>query len=259
MKTLLLLFLLVSALLRPSTSLATAPTVQYANGRLTADLRDVELTDVLAAVAAQGSLEIKGTPTPRTISMKLDAVPLADALPRLLEGQSFALTYDRSGGLKGVRFLGASTSMPTPTPTPAPVGDHPSDPPAGTDLETAPATNRPVPIEGQLAGAVGADQSTFYQLMGVALQVGDARVRRDALRICLRLINTDPDLRAEILRAVEGVDDEFLANRLMAVSRANAQEIAERTARSLRSKSLRRRAIAVEELIRPSAPPGAGG
>jgi hypothetical protein len=247
------LLLLVATVLWPPATFATAPAVRYVDGRLTADLQGAQLADVLDAVASQTGLEMRGTPTPRSISVRLDAVPLAEALPRLLEGQSFALTYDRRGGLKGVRFLGASTAMPPAPPAAAQAANPPA---VGESGDVAPS-NRPVPIQGLLAEALGSDQSTFYQIMGVALQVGDARLRRDALRTCLRLLNADPELREEAVRAVDSLDDAFLADRLTEIAGANAKEIARRTARVLRSRELRRRAVAVEQLL-PAIDPAGG-
>lgn len=247
------ILLLVGAALWPPASFATAPAVQYVDGRLTADLHDVQLADVLAAVAAQAGLEIRGQPPSRTISVQLDAVPLAEALPRLLGEQSFALTYDRKGGLKGVRFLAASTAEVTP-PRAAdqPEAAKPPDAVEG-EADFATASNRPVPIEGLLGEALGSDQSTFHQIMGVALQVGDSRLRAEALRTCLRMLDDDPELDAAALRSLEAFDDAYLADWLTRIAGEHAEEVPRGMAR-LRSRPLRRRASAVLKILRAADP-----
>ena len=249
------ILLLVSALLWSPTSFATAPVVQYADGRLTADLRDVELADVLGTIAAEVGLEIRGQPTSRPISVRLDAVPLAEALPRLLEGQSFALTYDRKGGLKGVRFLATSTAEAWHPPA----EDQPANSLDAPEPDFLATSHRLVPIEGLLAEALGSDQSTFYQIMGVALQVGDSRLRREALLACLRILDADDELRSDVLRSLDGLDDAHLADWLTRVAGPNAEEVARGTARFAGSRPLRRRAIKVVRILRttdPARPPG---
>src|SRR5690242_11945368 len=99
-----LTFALTIAMLLPAVTHAE-PAVRYADGRITADVRDADLADVLGQITTQAKLEVHGAPTAQRLSIRLDAVPLVDALSRLLQGQSFDLTYDGAGELKGVRFV----------------------------------------------------------------------------------------------------------------------------------------------------------
>src|SRR6185436_9122288 len=112
---------------------------------------------------------------------RLEAVPLVDALPRLLKGQSFALTYDATGGLKGVRFLGSSTAL-WPVPVPETTASTPDV--ERSDLLAA-ASARPVQVDGLLASALGAEETNFSTIVAVAMQSGDERLRADALRVGL--------------------------------------------------------------------------
>jgi hypothetical protein len=225
-----------------------APTVQYADGRITADLRDADLAEVLGEITRQAKLEVRGTPTAQRLSVQLEAVPLVDALPRLLQGQSFALTYDHAGGVKGVRFLASSTTpwrgaLPDTTPS------TPEVEPA-TSLAT---TDRPVQVDGLLATALGTEDTKFSTVMAVALTSGDARLRADALRVGLGALDDDPDLRDHVLRALDALDDASVADRLREVARDHAEEVARQTARLSRSGPLRRRAAAVARLLHSSA------
>jgi hypothetical protein len=244
----LVLFALAVAALR-ATPIDATPAVLYADGRLTVDLRDADLGDVLGEVARQARLEVRGTLTAERVSVRLEAVPLVDALPRLLKGQSFALTYDAAGGLKGVRFLGSSTAL-SPVPVPATTASTPEVEQSGS-LATS---NPTVKVGGLLASALGAEETNFSTIVGVALQSGDERLRADALRVGLRVLDAEPELRADVLRTLDGLDDEALAAWLTEVARDNAEEVARRTARMARSRPLRRRAKAVERLLRSSSP-----
>jgi hypothetical protein len=152
-------------------------------------------------------------------------------------------------------LLGASAAVPRRPPP----GDQPADPPDAAESGSLAASQRPVPIGGRLARALGSDRSNFSQIMGVALQVGDARLRLDALRVGLRLLDAEPDLRAEVLQTFDGLDDAFLAGWLTQVAGAHAEEFARRTARITRSRPLRQRAAAVAQLLRTTDPAHTGG
>jgi hypothetical protein len=226
-----------------------APTVQYADGRITVDLRDDDLADVLGEIAKHARLEMRGTPTAQRLSVRLDAVPLVDALSRLLQGQSFALTYDNAGGVKGVRFLGSSTaSWAGPRP------DTAASTPAAEPSTSQPAIDRPIHIDGLLASAIGAEDAKFSTILAVATQSGDARVRADALRAGLGALDAEPDLNADVLQWLAALDDAALADKLTEVALDHAEEVAQQTARLARSGSLRRRAAAVLRLLRSSGP-----
>ena len=246
MRRALLIFAVAVAALWATPSHA-APTVQYADGRITADLRDADLTDVLGEIAKQAKLEMRGTPTAQRLSVRLDAVPLVDAVSRLLEGQSFALTYDQAGGLKGVRFLGSSTG-----PWEGARPDTAASTPEVAPSTSLPPMDRPVHVEGLLAGALGAEVTDFKTVMGVALMSGDARLRADALRVGLGVVDTDPELEAVVLERLDALDDASIADSLREAARDHAEEVAQQTARLARSRPLRRRAAAVARLLRSS-------
>jgi hypothetical protein len=239
----LLIFTLAVAALNTTPSDAT-PAVRYAHGRVTVDLRDADLAGVLGEITRQAKLEVRGTPTAERLTVQLEAVPLVDALARLLQGQSFVLTYDHAGGLKGVRLLGSSMELWRPA-APEAASTSEVDPSA-----SLPAMDRPVQVDGLLASALGADTTDFKTIMGVALESGDARLRADALRVGLGALEGDPDLNAAVLKALDALDDAAVADRLTEVARDNAEEVARHTARMAHSRQLRRRAAAVARLLR---------
>lgn len=240
-----LVFLVAAALWAP-TGQAAPPDLRYAHGRLTADVRDVELADLLGEIASKAGFAIRGRPTPHTVSLRLDAVPVADAVLRLLEGERVAYTYDRNGRLKRLEFFEVGTDGSWKSP----VGQHPVAQAEGGAPSGVAARDRPVPIEGLLASALGSEQSTFSQIVGVALQAGDARLRKEALRMALALLDAEPGLRTDVSATLDGLDDVALAARLEEIAGAHAEEIALQTARRSHWKPLRRRAVAVLRLIR---------
>jgi hypothetical protein len=239
----LLIFTLAVAALNATPSDAT-PAVRYAHGRVTVDLQDADLAEVLGEITRQAKLEVRGTPTAERLSIQLEAVPLVDALSRLLQGQSFVLTYDHAAGLKGVRLLGSSTELWRGA---APEAASTSDVDPSASLA---AMDRPVQVDGLLASALGAEATDLKTILGVALQSGDARLRADALRVGLGALDADPDLNAAVLKALDALDDAAVADRLTEVARDNAEEVARHTARMAHSRQLRRRAAAVARLLR---------
>ncbi len=237
----LLIFALTVATLQPTRTDA-APAVRYADGRITVDVRDADLVDVLGEITRQAKLEVRGTPTAQRLSIRLEAVPLTDALSRLLQEQSFDLTYDGAGELKGVRFVSAASSKKSPDSTPeAPAPDG----------SVAPI-DRPVHVDGLLATALGADVTDFTTIVGVALESGDARLRAAALRAGLGALDADPELRTDVLGRLDAMDDVAAADRLTEVARDNAGEMARQTARLAHWGALRRRAAAIARLLGPS-------
>ncbi len=73
---------------------ASEDIVAYRDGTLTVRLEAVPSTDVLAEIARASGAEIRGElHEPRPVSAAFDAVPLREALGRLLPGQAFALRY----------------------------------------------------------------------------------------------------------------------------------------------------------------------
>lgn len=220
--------------------------VHYADGRITAHLEGADLIDVLRDVAGQARLAIRGAPVaPQPVSVELEAVPLAEALPRLLAGQSFLLTY-AGERVKGIRFLGSSDSLGFAAPAEPAVA--PEAPPLEESGSLA-ASHRLVPIGGRLARAVGADHTSFSDIMGVAMWNPDSRVRVDALRVGLRIIDDEPELGAAVVGVLDGLQDDALVAWLERVAGEYAREIARRAAKSSRTGALRERAAAVERLL----------
>lgn len=237
----------VALLLVPTAALGAAPSFRYVDGRLTGRVDRADLADVLAELRRQAGLEIRGLPPePQPISVELDGVPLADALPRLFPGRSFLLTYD---GTRPARVIVLPESRAAGARVPEPSRALPR--PATSEPPRA-ATNASddVPIRGRLARALGISRAGFSQLMGAAVASRDARVRLDALRLALRMLDAEPERYMSALDMLVGMGDANLAAWLTRVAGSNAQRIVRHTARRARDPALRLRAVAMDRYFR---------
>ena len=73
---------------------ATPPGVEYRDDRVTVHAEQVPRADVLAAIARATGAELRGQVIDAgDLTIVFDAVPLGDALHRVLGTQSFTVTY----------------------------------------------------------------------------------------------------------------------------------------------------------------------
>jgi len=81
--------------------------VRYADDALTVRLTRAPVWEVLEEIGRQSGAEIRGEPAEAgEISADFEAVPIAEALDRLLGSQNFTLVYGDNGKLKIVQLLG---------------------------------------------------------------------------------------------------------------------------------------------------------
>src|SRR5262245_8890222 len=108
-----------AAAVQPATQ-PPAPTVVVRDGKVTATLQQAPLDVVVAAIAKQTGAEVRGAVPPgREVTRQLDAVPLEDALERLLGAHSFTLTYDSDGNLKRIALATTAGAAHPTAPGPA--------------------------------------------------------------------------------------------------------------------------------------------
>src|SRR5213078_1810876 len=111
--------------------------IRYERDLLTVRLTSVPVTDVLDELGRQAGAQIRGQVRDlRAVSVEFEAVPLADALHRLLGDQNFALVYGHEGRLKSVRLLGGpqTAAAPAPAAAAAPPASQPPGPPNVMDV-----------------------------------------------------------------------------------------------------------------------------
>jgi hypothetical protein len=147
------------------------PRVEYRDDRLTAHIVEAPLHEVLAAIGKATGSEVRGQPLDdRPVSVALDAVPLDDALHRLLGSQNFTLSYARDGRPKTIVLLGGPEAAPVPSERPTAAGVPVA--PAGPTGPVFPLT-----LSHALMRVSGAGCARGFPAAGVALS-GPAHVCR---------------------------------------------------------------------------------
>src|ERR1051326_4937500 len=69
------------------------PQVEYSNDRLTLHAREASITAILDEIKRQSGAEVRGEPAVASVTIELEAVPLREALERVLGPRSFTLTH----------------------------------------------------------------------------------------------------------------------------------------------------------------------
>lgn len=227
--------------------------IRYAGDTLTVRLAKVAVTDVLDEVGRQAGAEIRGTVrTPRDVSVEFDAVPISDALHRLLGDQNFALVYGHEGQLKSVRLLGGplNGSVARPPPNPAMEALAAATSPGTANVMEALAKHGAVPIAGHLGDALGGQRATLFQLLDLSTHHADPTVRAEAARALIAAVDTDPVLRTNVLSQLNTMDDAALAEYFRNSAGDNAEEVAMQILSSARAPEIRSRATAVLQRLR---------
>ena len=192
---------------------------------------------------------------PRTagaVSAAFEAVPLGEALQRLLGDQNFALIFADGGRLKALRLLGEPEGLPAAPAGAAPPAPVPATPPqvAAADLATLLARHAPVPVAGRLAPLLGASSASFAQLVDLTLHQDDADVRAEALTTAVSTLEMDPTLLAAVVDELDTVDDGALHTLLGNVAGEHEEEIAMLILTQARANELRVKASSILQRLR---------
>lgn len=233
----------------PLTTLAatttTAPSrrvIEYSQDALTVRLDEVPLTEILADIGQQSGAEIRGSlREPRIVTAEFDAVPLVEALGRLLADRNFSLVYDKRGRLRAVKLLHGSLADDAPLaviPAPAPGAK------TLIDLHEM-LSNHVVPVHGGLARTLGTDFASLLQLVQVGFHDEDSTVRAEALRAGMQTLEAEPALRQAVIGALNGFDGAALGSLLRDAAGPNAEEIANQVLTQARAFDLRVKASSV--------------
>jgi hypothetical protein len=202
--------------------------IRYANDTLTVRLTHEPVSEVLQEISRQTGAEIVGQPMEvRDVSADFEAVPMSDALRRLLGNENFALVYGEKGRLKAVKLLGGpqvvSTSTGRATMIPTTTLPEPSEEDTAVSLLDTPVT---LLMGSRLARQLGRQTAPLRQVLEVGLRSPDATVRADTVRVALQTIEKDPRLRTAAAETVGGQDDATLSDALRSVAGDHAGEVA---------------------------------
>jgi hypothetical protein len=202
---------------------ATARVVRFQDDVLTVRLRNVPITDVLQDLAAQSGAEVRGqVREAREVTATFDAVPLPEALGRLLGDQAFALVYGSGGRLKTVRLLG-SDGVSIRASAPTPPGERPPFPGLLPRLIERHAA---VQVTGTVAEALHSNFANLRQLLDLSLHHADATVRAEAMHTGLATVEADHDLYLAVVEELDHTDSEVVASMLRAAAGEHADEVA---------------------------------
>jgi len=241
---------LAGALGAPAADETPARVVEYGNDTLTVRLVKAPVGEVLDAIARQSGAEIRGeVREPREVSADFEAVPLPEALHRLLGRQNFALVYGDGGRLRVVKLLGGPLAPGAPpSVVAAPVVATSTTQPPGINLTGM--LERAVPVSGRLSEVFGSPTATFRQLMDVGLRNEDATVRAEALRVGIQALEAAPELRSTVIAAMNGMDEAALSAMLRGAAGAHAEEVAMHIATQAQAFELRAKASAILQRLR---------
>ena len=227
-----------------------APVVRYSNDALTVRLTHASVTEVLDEIGRQTGAEIRGQVAEvREISADFEAVPLPEAIHRLLGTQNFALVYGEKGNLKALELIGeASTSGPvTPARPPVP-STAPAQSPEAIVLAWL-ARPVPLPAGSRLVHIFATPMANLRQVLEIGLRNDDPSVRADAVRTALQSAETQPEVRMALAQTIGDMDEANLSNMLRGTAGEHAEEIAGLVAAQTKIAPLRLKANAVLEAI----------
>jgi len=225
--------------------------IRYEKDALTAHLTNVPIAEVLDEVARQSGAQIRGqVRSDRDVTAQFDAVPLPEALHRLLGDQNFALVYGDGGKLKSVRLLGGTPGQTAAAPgAPVPVIAPVQSPPGSPGLANLIANHGPVPVTGRLSEIVGGS-ATLQQLFEIGTRNEDSSVRAEAIRTMVSTLETDPVLRAAAIGEIGTIDDGALSAILRGAAGEHAEEVAMQVLTQARASEIRVKASSVLQRLR---------
>jgi hypothetical protein len=232
--------------------------VDYRDDRLSVHAEEVPLRQVLDAIAAASGAEIRGQPIyDQPVSTELDAVPIDDALHRLLGSQNFTLSVGSHGQLKTVVLLGGPEAPAAPSDRPTAAGVAPPAPAAPAfplSLSRAFTRHRPVPLPEQLAEALGADRATFPQLLEMATVDDDGTRRSQATQVVLSALERESWLRRSFLHTLHDLDDASLQDIASSENGPRFIALLQFLAAHSREAGLQKKANVVLDQLQPPAP-----
>ncbi len=224
--------------------------VRWAKDRVTADVKDAPLGEVLPALAKEAGAELHGTPPDRKVTVTLDDVSTEEAMQRLLGDHNFTLTYGDTG-LKVIELKGAAEELQVPPPAPEPPGRSVEDfAPPGWNKIYEILAGKKVPISGPLAQSLGKDQLGWDEAVQTAYVLGDPFGRNEATRAALRALENDPALRDALVAATANMTDEQIAEYVRAACRDLGKPFLRAVVREANDTEIRRRAQGVLAEVR---------
>jgi hypothetical protein len=217
--------------------------IRYEKDALTVHAVGVPVLEVLAEIGRQSGAEIRGMARDaREVTAQFDAVPLPQALYRLLGDQNYALIYGSGGKLRTLRLLGGSgeevvLAAPAPVTAARPV----------TDL--APILDRQVAVTGPVADALKSPMVTIKQITDLWLQTEDTTLRDESAASGIKAMEAENDMRNSVVDFTQSHSDVELAQLLRDLAGSRAEELAAFVLSQTRVTELHMKAAAVLSVL----------
>jgi len=256
--------LVIALLVAGSVGAAPLERLEYRDDKLTLRAHDTPLEEIVDALKRQSGAEVRGTAPGGAASAEIDAMPLGEALARVLGERSFTLTYGEDGRLKTIELKGGPVAKRSAT-EPA-LASHRGDRDAGKGPARWQAiANKftdagPVPVTGVLRQAAGSDTASWDFVLRMT-NAKDRTVKTEAIRTGVRAVEDDADMRESLLTILRSMDDQELTTfvRAMAGSINDDPEwIIKEIARASRTAEVRSRAHDVVRQLRVDQRAAAG-
>ena len=253
--------LLVAVVAGALPALAVLPagnSIRFGNDKLTVRLHGTPAADILAELAALTGAKIVGQAQEvKPVVAEFDAVPISEALHRLLGDQNFTLVYRKNGKLGTIRLHGGPLAPgAVRLPPPVVAAPAPSGPAGPASVVGLIENHPPLPISGRLSQTLGATSATFRQLFEVATRNDDSALRNEASRVMLNAFDNEPDLRTQIVTTLKSIDDATVGQFIRGAAGDRAEEFLIHAATQSRGSELRVKASTVLQQLRNQAPGG---
>jgi hypothetical protein len=202
--------LVVVALL--ATALMARAEVRYEKERVTARFDAVPVADAIQQIATATGGELRGgVRQPRDVTLELHAVPLEEALGRLLGQQNFTVRYGEDGRVKTIALEGGPEAPPkkaTPTAAGEPKKDEPAFP---IVLSRMFVRHRPIKLSEPLAERFGQEKASMPELLEIAMDDEDGISRSLASQAVLSALEKEARYRRSFLRSLHQLDPEEMS------------------------------------------------
>jgi hypothetical protein len=255
--------LVIALLVAGSAGAAPLERLEYRDDRVTLRAHDAPLADVVDSLKRQSGAELRGTAPDGVVTAELDAVPLREALGRLLGEQSFTLTYGEGGRLKTIELKGGPVAKSPSTESASAHrggGDAGKGPARWQAIATTFTDAGPVPVTGLLRQVAGSDKASWDFVLRMT-GAKDPTVKSEAIRTGVRAVEEDADMRESLLGILRSMDDQELATFVRAMAGSindDPESIMKAIARASRDAEVRSRAHDVVRQLRADQRAAAG-
>ncbi len=248
---------------KPAADAAKAPdrVIEYRDDKLTLRVQNAPVPEVIEELRKQSKAEVRGQGAPDAkVTADFEAVPLNDALLRILGPHNFTLTYAEDGRLKMIDLKGGPEAARALKPS-ADSGDasdkpYVSEHPKWDNTVRTFENRKRVPVTGKLRELSEGDDVNWDWLIQGMYAIDDPQARSEALRTGLKALEEDKELRDATLAALNQMNDVELAEWVRAECKHTSERFMKAITRTSTNPEWQARARAILRELRkiPNAP-----